>query len=105
MSKALDRRLASTEEVRSGIGSSGFVDWLSNGRKGLYGSGDSRSAGGNDGISRCHHVSCYATRNYEDTSTVLAIYQITSQDKDVLDDICPLSGGFQNALPIVSPDQ
>lgn len=35
VSRALDMRLASTEEVRSGIGSSGFVDWLSNGRKGL----------------------------------------------------------------------
>lgn len=49
--KAFEMRLERTDDVKSGIASSGFDDCLSSGRKGLYGSGCLTRADVKDGMS------------------------------------------------------
>lgn len=49
--RASDKRCERTEDVSSGIGSSGLEDCLSKGRNGLYGSACSFRAFVNEGIS------------------------------------------------------
>lgn len=46
-----ERRAESTEDVRRGMGSSGFVLAVRRGRKGVYGAGWDRSCVTNDGLS------------------------------------------------------
>ena len=73
-----------TLEVRRGIGSSGFVDWANNGRKGRYGSWCSRMALLKLGLS-IYQISIYISCSQR--YIPFTFKQIPKQYKDILNNI------------------
>lgn len=80
-------RLARNEDVNRGMGSSGFVEWLRSGRKGLNGLGWSSKVGASEGTSMLW-MSAYMDLQ-RPSETGRTIDQVAGQYQYILYDICP----------------